>query len=75
MNQNAYVQAGITFENYLGSGLRVKTTEMLSFVCSSTTIGSMVSLELRGLTKRFGSVVAVDRADLSAYDRDRKSVV
>ena len=35
----------------------------------------MVSLELRGLTKRFGSVVAVDRADLSAYDGELLAIV
>ncbi|HEY2989408.1 MAG TPA: ABC transporter ATP-binding protein [Candidatus Binatia bacterium] len=35
----------------------------------------MVSLELRGVTKRFGSVVAVDRADLSVDDCDLLAIV
>ncbi len=35
----------------------------------------MVSLELRGLTKRFDSIVAVDRADLSVHDGELLAVV
>jgi len=37
---------------------------MLCFVLSSTSIHLVIALSLRGLTKRFGSVVAVDQATL-----------
>jgi ABC-type sugar transport system ATPase subunit len=47
----------------------------LSFRFPSTTIGAMISLELRGVTKRFGSVVAVDRADLSVHDGELLAIV
>ena len=35
----------------------------------------MVSVALRGLTKRFGSVVAVDRADLDVHDQELLVIV